>query len=612
MTTTDRSDATHASVSPVGYQGDDPTVHALRTMIFGPDLAVQEQVRALILRLGDVPQEHLTHAQEAGIAPDLLRAVVAGLGGSASDIAADTYVRGALCDWAAVAAPHLLPVLTGHFDLAIGAILTLGNGSDYQRACLAELDDATAIGVLALTELGGTNGADQLTEAHWDRDSGGFRLHTPSLPAAKFMPNVADPTIAKTAVVTARLIVGGRDEGVLPFLLRLRTDDGLADGVEVVALPGKLGAAMDHAMIRFTDVWLPADALLGGDWATIDADGRFDCALPVRRRFHAAIDMLGNGRLDLATAAAASARAALAGVVHYSRRRRPGGRGIRMADRDAVRQDLTTATAAVYVTSVFGRALRDRAASPEGLPAVWSMLAKPLLTATAQQVLLTCRERAAAQGILRCNFLPDWLGNVAGMITAEGENQILHIAAGKTGSPSAALQFDGTPAHLPWWARMIADREQTLAHDLYIGTDLDADRYDPESPALGRDCTAIDLANTTAVRLAVTAVLIAAEATGDPAAAALATSAAAVHALNYIRSHGTWYAAHKQMPPHRASLIHTELRHHCRVLATDLATLVAAFDIPHLPDAPLFAPDHLRAWRSFTGWRATTFPRRSR
>ncbi|WP_280489947.1 acyl-CoA dehydrogenase family protein [Nocardia carnea] len=594
--------------APVGYLGDDPTVGALREVIFGPDTSLQAKIREVVFRLGDIPPQDLTDAQEAGVAPELLCMFLDEYGLPAHEIAQDAYLRGALCDWAQIAAPRMLPVLTGHLDLAVGAILALGNGSAYQQACLSELDSGAALGVLMLTELGGTNGADQLTTATWDPGADGFWLHTPSGAAAKFMPNVADARVAKTVVVTARLLVDGRDEGVLPFLLRLRdTTTGLAEGADVVGLPDKLGAPMDHALIRFDQTFVPRDGLLGGGWARITDEGRFECGLARRMRFHTAIASLGNGRLDLANAAVASARAGLAGLVNYSRQRRPGPRGKLMADRDAVQRDLASAAAAVYVTSVLGRRIRDMAGSRTQAPTVLSMLAKPLLTSTAYQVLTICRHRAGAQGVLRTNRLVDWIANIDGMITAEGENQIMQITAGRAGSALVALRLDDTPADLPWWVDMITDHERALAMSIYLTSSPSQDQYEPEETALGRDCAAIELAHTTAVRLAVTATLTAAQATTDPGAADLATSAAAAFALDYINTRATWYAANDQLPPQRAGEIHNELRRHLRFLADELPALTAAFDIPPLPGAPLFAEDYLQEWVNWAGWDETTF-----
>ncbi|WP_067834346.1 acyl-CoA dehydrogenase family protein [Nocardia lijiangensis] len=595
-------------------------VHALREVIFGAHTDLHTRVRDLVAGLGDLPRSGLTYAQEAEAAPGLLRAAIAGLGRPAREIAADTQLRGALCDWAQVTAPRLLLVLTGHFDLAIGAILAHGDGSLYQQECLAELDSGAAVGVLALTELGGTNGADQQTLAEWDPGTGGFWLTTPSPEAVKFMPNVASAGFPKTVVVTARLVVNGRDEGVLPFLLRLRTSAGLAVGVEVAPLH-KVSAPMDHAMIKFDRVWLPREALLGGAWARIDEDGRFECALPRRQRFHHAIAVLDNGRLDLATAAIASARAGLAGLVNYSRQRRPGSNQAMtgqsrktMADRDPVQLEFASALAAVYATSTLGQQIRDmRAAAPATDPEqrLWSALAKPLLSNTAAQVLTMCRRRAAAQGALRLNHLEDWIGNLEAIITAEGENQIMLVLAGRAGGLTG-LRLPGTPMHLPWYLDMLVTRERALA------AALDNGDYESTGVVLGRDSAAIELATATQERLAATALVIAATRTGDALARRLVESTAAAYALGCIDTHAAWHTAHHTLSPTRAAEVAAQLRHRYTELADHLPTMVQAFDIPTLP-GPIFAPEdtdgsprttdkppaYIIRWMEYAGWQGS-------
>ncbi|WP_217998127.1 acyl-CoA dehydrogenase family protein [Nocardia paucivorans] len=529
-----------------------------------------------------------------------MRAAIKSLGLPAREIAADPQLRGALCDWSQVAAPRLLLVLTGHFDLCIGAIRAHGDGSAYQQECLADLDTGAALGVLMLTELAGTNGNDHQTTATWDPNGkdgkAGFWLNTPAAGAVKFMPNVADPSTPKITVVTARLIVEGRDEGILLFLLRLRTPQGLAEGVEVVRLPDKTSAPMDHAMIRFNRVWLPREALLGGNWARMTEDGRFECDLPPSRRFHQAIGVLGDGRLDLANAAISSARAALAALANYIPQRRSGS-GTSMADRDAVHQDLAPAVAAVYATSILGRRIRDMLAqSAMGAERpVWAMLAKPLLSYTAHNVLTICRWRAASQGILRNNYIVDWIGNLEAIITAEGENQILQITAGKVGVDLTALRLPRTPQELPWYIDLLVRRERIIADGLNAGDHTVA------GAVQGPDSAIIELTTTTAERLATTALFIAALETNDQFTREVLLSAAQAYALDRIKQHGLWYVAHQLITPERAGTLSELLSHHQSVLAKHLLLLVDAFQIPPLP-APLFSPDYIPAWISYANW----------
>ncbi|WP_194837569.1 acyl-CoA dehydrogenase family protein [Nocardia sp. XZ_19_369] len=600
--------ATELSLAATESTSTRVTVEGLQTVIFGPHSALYARVRDVVVALADLPGSERTYREETELAPDLLRAAIAGLGRPGHEIAADTWLRGALCDWAQVASPRLLLVLTGHFDLAIGAILALGNGSEYQQRCLAELDTGAALGVLALTELGGTNGADQQTRATWDSATGGFVLTTPSAQSAKFMPNVADSRTPKIAVVTARLIVDGRDEGVLPFLVWLRTADGaVADGVEIVRLPDKPGAPMDHAMIRFRDkdndrVWLPREALLGGTWARMSEDGRLHCELEPRQRFHAAISVLGNGRLDLATAAIASARAAIAGLANYSRQRQPGDK--RMSERDAVQLDLVRTLPATYAATVLGRRVRQMRAEsvePDAVQSLWSMLVKPLLSNAAKQVLSVMRERAAAQGAFRANYLVDWIENLEAIITAEGENQIMQVTAGKSKLDLTALQLPDTPALLPWYLKLLIKREDVIA------VALRSRCYEPAGVVLGRDSAAIELASATAERLAATALLAEAAAATDPVAKGLIESMAAAYALGCIEARGNWYNAQQLLSPRMAGTVMHELVGQYRILVGGAPLLIEAFNTPHLSGAPMFAADYIEAWKAYAGWDDTTF-----
>lgn len=586
-------------ISSIGYHGDDPTVAALRETIYGPHLATHRKAREIIMRLGDVPQDDLTYAQEAQIAPDLLRAVIAEVGIPAHEIAADTHLRGALCDWAAVAAPHLQTVWTGHFDLAIGAIRTHGTGAPYQQECLDALDSGAAVGVLALTELGGTNGADQQMQAVWDRDADGFWLSNPTTGSVKGPPNLADGTVPKIVVFSARLIVDGRDEGVFLFLSRLRTAEvGLAAGVEVGEMSSKLGAAMDHGWVLADQLFVPRDGFLGGDWATITDDGEFHCDEPdIRQRCHRSISPLVGGRLDLSTTKAALAGAA--GLINHSRQR-PHGHS------DLLQRDLVTSTAHAYAAQVLGRMVRDLSTDPSQqsrLP-LWMSVVKPVLTTIAEKALRTCSARLGAQGQLRCNYYPDWIANARGASTAEGDNQVLQKAAGRTHHALSTLKLPGTPTVLPWWLDMITARENTLATDLYTATGLDqaGDEYEPEGTALGIDSTRADLARTTGIRLVATAALIAADQTSDPTAATVARACSAVVALTYIARQSDWYNAHNQQTPERARAVHGELRRNRVIVAANQTALAASFDIPELPGAPVFAPDFLHAWSTRAGW----------
>ncbi|MFI9507348.1 acyl-CoA dehydrogenase family protein [Nocardia sp. NPDC052566] len=586
-----------------------PSVAALRGVIFGEVHHQHRLVSDAVTALGDVPIDGLTHTADAARGPQLLRAAIAGLGGSAGVLAADPRLRGMFIGNAAVAAPRLLRVSSGHFDLALAGMMRLGNGSAYQAGLLALLETGTALGVLAHTELGGTNGPDVQTTAEWDAREQCWRLSTPGIYAAKFMPNVAMAGVGaqRVTVVTARALVQGRDEGVFAFVMALRSEHGLAEGVEVVPLPEKGWAAMDHAMIAFDHVRLPRDALLAGEWARVSEDNQFVCALSRRQRFHRTIAALAGGRIDLANATVATARTAVAMLVNYSATRRPVG-GIRMADRDAVQQDLATAVSAVYAMSALGAVIVEQMAAdtdPDQPSGVWALVGKPLLSTTAHRVLHVCRQRGGAQAALRVNYVVDWLGNAEGVLTAEGETQVLQVAAGRLPRQVAlgrapdtmdisTLQVPGAPADRCWWDQLLVQREQALAGDARDGI-IDG------AAVLGPDSHAIEVATATAQRLAVDALRAAAARLTNPLAHDLITTIADLYACERIWEHAGWYTAHGSWTGQHAAEVAHQLSRLRRVIAAELPLLVSAFDVPPLP-APMLSRNYLDWWRTYAGW----------
>jgi acyl-CoA oxidase len=591
--------------------GDDPSLdgndtdtsrqcvrRALRHVVFGDHYDEQLRVRDAISALNDIPESHTTYTEQARKGYELLRATVKQLGGSSRRLAADHQTLAAVFDWSAVFAPRLLPILSGHFTLTIGAIERLGTGTEYQRQCLDELDTTAAVGVMLLTELGyGTNVLDQQTRAEWHPNGRYFTLSTPSGDACKWMPNVADPDVAKTTIITARLIVDGRDEGVFPFLVRLRTKEGLARGVDVVPLPDKGYAPMDNAMIRFSDVVIPEDALLCGEFARMNDDGSFTCDLDLRERFHRSIGQLQSGRILLAAATVASARASLALTLRYAQQRLTSG-NVLMSARDGVLRDLISSMSRIYAITAFANDVRARFANPDADPsdrALRAMLAKPLLSYTAHDVLQTCRQRLGAQGMFRDNLITDYIGNAQGVITAEGENQSLQVATGRLLGrvDSSLLQIAGKSDESHWWIAMLCERESVITA---------AGRQGKHSGvgAIGPDSFAIVLASATAERLAAQSLTAAAVSDPDPDARAVIENLAAVYGLERVQANAGWYTAAGLLTPERAVQAEAELTIRYTALIPHLSTMADAFNIPDL-NAPI-NDDYISAWLEFASW----------
>jgi acyl-CoA oxidase len=594
-----------------------PAPAALRHTLVGTGTLEQRRARDIIAALNDDPAPGRSYTDTAHHGYELMAQVVAALGGSATDIARNFPLLCAIYDSAAIHAPRLLTVLHS-FNLGIAPILRLGSGADYQQSLLQALDDGTASGAFAGTELGhGTNLAGLQTQAIWQPQQRRFLLHTPSPAAIKWMPNIADPTVSKIGIVLARLVVAGNDEGVWPLLVVLRDADGqLTEGIELCPLPPSVGGPeMDHAGFRFHAKPLPAEALLCGQLAHFDDEGRFHCGLSRNQRFHAAIGTIDSGRALYAGAALASARAGWSITTRYARQRLTAG-GVLLGDRDGIQRDLVSAAARITAATALTTLTRTRfttsdGGEPDPTAAPMAMLAKPLATYTARDVLVACREIAGAQGVSGMNYIGDYITRVTGTITAEGSNTALLVAAGRSVELAATgraprytdisqLRVIDEREPVPWWNAMLREREEAIVAAARESTLIGVG-------AIGTDSTATEVAIAVTDRLASDAVIAAATATNDPEAEAILRDLGAVFALERVNAHAAWYAAHRQLPAKRANEIHRQLTDRYAALAPHLHTTVLdAFGVPPLP-ALIDQPDYITAWSEQLGWKAEDF-----
>jgi alkylation response protein AidB-like acyl-CoA dehydrogenase len=138
-------------------------------------------------------------------------------------LARDAAALSALHEWAGVAGAGMATVLSIHYNLFLGGLLE----HDHAGRDLDPYVRMEPLGTFLGTERSHGNDAPQLeTTAAFDRDTGGFILHTPTPGATKWMPNTSDLGGPKDAVVAARLIINGTDHGVFLFLTPLTNAHG--------------------------------------------------------------------------------------------------------------------------------------------------------------------------------------------------------------------------------------------------------------------------------------------------------------------------------------------------------------------------------------------------
>ncbi len=400
----------------------------------------------------------LTPEQRTALAYERLR-ILDGRLESAVELAGDPARLAAMHEWTALVDGGLLIVSSIHYNLFLGSLLDhdppggVDSNDPRGRPDLAEYVGARPVGTFLCTELDHGNDAPALqTTATFDRTTGGFVLHTPTLGAAKFMPNTGPYGGAKVGLVAARLMIDGADHGVYLFRAPLVGIDGLVAGVTTEPLTEKSGSPVDHCLTTFDRVPLPGEAMLQGPHGRMTRDGAFTSELGSRlERMLRSIDRVTVGKLCMSGAAVGGARAAIAIAIRFSQQRAiSAGRGDERVPVWAMRSHhgpLVSALASAYAMTALHRTAVERLTTspPAEREAVARDVAitKGWITWQAREIVTECRERCGARGLFPANRLADLRADAEGLITAEGDNLAIWWKA------AAEMLFGPTPAPAP-------------------------------------------------------------------------------------------------------------------------------------------------------------------
>ncbi|MGW1469094.1 acyl-CoA dehydrogenase family protein [Streptomyces sp. NPDC002308] len=389
---------------------------------------------------------------------------------SAARLASDVRALTAMHEWLGPVDPTLATVAGIHYNLFLGSLLDHDPEGHRDLSGPLHMDE---VGTFLCTEVAHGNDATEVeTTATYDPARDGFVLRTPHAGAQKFMPNTSPVGGPKSGLVAARLVVDGTDHGV--FLLLVPLTDGVAalPGVRVRRLPARMGSPVDHCLTSFDGCFVPRSALLTGVQGYVGDGGEFGSALPSRRRrLLVSIARVTPGKLAMSACAVGSARVALAVAVRYAGHRTVAGpRGTGVVPVYAHRTHhgpLAEALATVFAMSLLHRRALDRWAAgaggaDRGAAERLVAVAKGWITWRARDVIVECRERCGAQGLLEHNGLAALVTGIEGTITAEGDNLAVHAKAaaemllsapehavdGKAGKAESAGKAEEAPGDL--------------------------------------------------------------------------------------------------------------------------------------------------------------------
>ncbi|GLI67460.1 hypothetical protein VaNZ11_011657 [Volvox africanus] len=338
----------------------------------------------------------------------------------------------------------------GGLELHIGMFIPsiVSQGSPEQQAKWMPLCmDLRIIGTYAQTELGhGTFVRGLETTATYDRETGEFVLHSPTLTATKWWPGGLGKT-ATHAVVMARLMMpyeqgaGVRDLGPHGFIAQLRHLDTHLPlpGVTIGDIGPKVGYnGVDNGFLSFDHVRIPRDNMLMR-FAKVTPEGRYVPPPPANSK--ASYATMVFVRADIVKNAGSSLGRAVTIATRYAAVRRQtapaaGERELQVLDYQNCAATLLPLIACAYALFFMGEAMmamyrqfekdRDRGefgALPE-LHALSSGL-KALCTWIAADGIEECRRTCGGHGYSKLSGLPSLFQNYVQNVTWEGDNNVL-------------------------------------------------------------------------------------------------------------------------------------------------------------------------------------------
>lgn len=601
-------------VSPTGSPALSPDVTTSGSPTASPSVTTVGELSHLLFDRGERERVHgmwrefisdesfryrdgLSPAERAGLAYERLREVNAVIG-SPEDLARDPQMLASLHEWAAIVdgGGGLCTVASIHYNLFLGSLL------DHADSTGRDLSDFTSMrrtGTFLCTELEHGNDASALeTVADYDVITDSFVLHTPNAGAQKFMPNTSPVGGPKSALVAARLLVDGRDEGVFLFLVPLSDEQGLLPGINVRPLPYRCGAPVDHCLTAFDHVRLDRTALLEAEHGRLDEEGRLISLLGNRRkRFLHSIGRVTTGKLCMSGAAVGASRAALAIAVRYSQHRhisgaKAGERVPLQAHRSHHARLLGPLVTSYAMTFAHREAVTrwTEARTPEERVDAEREVAvmKGWITWQARTVTTECRERCGAQALFSANGLADFPQYTEGTITAEGDNLVIWLKA------ASELLF-GTDAVKPVESDVPLAEQPLMDLRFLRGLLGDAERLwrtrasaglrkGPAGDPLGRwnsaSFAALRMVGLHATVRAADAFSRAVERATDPATRSLLGHACLLFLLQQLGEHTGDLLASDRLTAAHALALPEAVEALTSELAPHMTTLVDAFDLP--------------------------------
>jgi acyl-CoA oxidase len=362
----------------------------------------------------------------------------------------------------------------------------------------------------AQTELShGSNVAGLTTTATFVKDADAFDIHSPDVGSIKWWPGDLGH-LATHVLCTARLVVGGEERGIFPFLVPVRDPRSHEPlpGVEV----GDIGPTgydlVDNGFARFRHVRVPRTNMAMRH-ARVTASGEFERPAHARLTFGGMLAV----RTMLVSGAASVLAAAVTIAVRYSAQRlqfgAPGAtEETAVLDYTMQQHRLLPLLATVYAARFVGRRMRAMAddlaeridnGDLSTLPEVHATSSglKSLLTGLSGDGIEVARKCCGGHGYSHAAGFWSIYQNYVGVQTAEGENYLLTQQTARfllkaieqvRSGPATDARFASTAAYLLRYRELVDDPSGVAARfssAAVVAEDLDAQLFALERRSAG-------------------------------------------------------------------------------------------------------------------------------